>query len=134
MIPSSHPPNQHVGDRSGGNAGFASLPHDLVTALPFKHDVYGHGEVVCDLSGASPLVYVEMAAESWTALADYKLGADFSAAVPQACEPFNHVFMSYAVDAVGHPAWDGRQFLGGRAGGYGRPHVDGRWRVRPAAR
>ena len=105
--------------------GFASLPHDLVTDLPFEHAVFGQGRVVCDRSGANPLVYVEMAAESWTALAGYMLGSDFSAAVPPACEPFNHVFMSYAVGATGHPPWDGRQYMsGGRAGGYGQAHLD----------
>ena len=102
--------------------GFASVPR-LYTTTPFEHAVYGSGAVVCDLRGTNPLVYVQMAADTWTALADVSSGSDYSVAVPEGCRPFDHVFLSYAVGSS-HPPWDGRQFLGGRPGGYGTPHVD----------
>ena len=82
--------------------GFASVPR-LYTTTPFDHAVYGSGAVVCDLRGTDPLVYVQMAADTWTALADVSSGSDYSVAVPEGCRPFDHVFLSYAVGAAGHP-------------------------------
>ena len=111
--------------------GFASVPDkpgtvpnvDCRTSTPFDHDVYGKGYVVCDLCGEAQRVYVEMSADTFKDLADYRAGSDFSVDVPGDCAPYKHVYLSYAVGSM-HPPWDGRQFLGGSPGGYGRPHVD----------
>ena len=111
--------------------GFASVPDntgtvpnvDCRTSTPFDHEVYGKGYVVCDLCGEAQRVYVEMSADTFKDLADYRAGSDFSVDVPGDCAPYKHVYLSYAVGSM-HPPWDGRQFLGGSPGGYGQPHVD----------
>jgi len=80
-------------------------------------------KVVCDKAGHNPLLYMEVDATKFQNLAAVMNGLDIDIPVPPECPPFKNAFLSFPVGQV-HPPFDGRQFSGGRPGGYGMPHVD----------
>ena len=93
-----------------------------------SHPALGTVQAICDKSGPAPKLYVNISYAKWTALdgpeSPNRAGFWLSFDLPEGCEPFKSVFMSYEVGGSGHPPFDGRQFNGEAPGGFGVPHSD----------
>ena len=93
-----------------------------------SHPALGTVQAICDKSGPAPKLYVNISYAKWTALDGpenpNRAGFWLSFDLPEGCEPFKSVFMSYEVGGSGHPPFDGRQFNGEAPGGFGVPHSD----------
>ena len=99
-----------------------------VTMTSSSHPALGTVQAICDKSGPAPKLYVNISYAKWTALdgpeSPNRAGFWLSFDLPEGCEPFKSVFMSYEVGGSGHPPFDGRQFNGEAPGGFGVPHAD----------
>ena len=99
-----------------------------VTITSSSHPALGTVQAICDKSGPAPKLYVNISYAKWTALDGpenpNRAGFWLSFDLPEGCEPFKSVFMSYEVGGSGHPPFDGRQFNGEAPGGFGVPHSD----------
>ena len=99
-----------------------------VTMSSSSHPALGTVQAICDKSGPAPKLYVNISYAKWTALdgpeSPNRAGFWLSFDLPEGCEPFKSVFMSYEVGGSGHPPFDGRQFNGEAPGGFGVPHSD----------
>jgi hypothetical protein len=102
-------------------AGFGGFVDDSVTKI-VQDTQTGLGVVasVCDYSEGNPKMYLQLDAAAYASI-DQGGPFGFAIEVPEACAPYQHVFVSCNPD--GHPPGDGK------GGGYAVPHCDVHWYV-----